>query len=240
MDGQLPYLKVTGPDGQTFEVELTKQRITIGRLAGRNDISLAPDPQQLVTRLVHCALEKTSAGWWVVDNGSVNRTFVSNGKEMNIVEGRTPIGDGEAICILGQLSESGDPIYWQLNFHDPMSTRKLMIIPPEEYLVYNWVQAKLFRVNHYHREEIDNLRPQEHKLVRYMDQRNRANGYAPVMCTYEELLDAVWGEEAFGHTEADINRLVWELRKKIEPDSKEPLFLETVRGLGYRLVSRAA
>jgi hypothetical protein len=239
MDRQLPYLEVTGPDGQTFEVELSKERMTIGRLAGRNDVSLEPDPQQLVTRLVHCALERTSANWWVVDNGSVNRTFVRSGTEMKVVEGREPIGDGKAICILGRLPESGEPVYWQLNFHDPMKTRPLMIIPPEEYLVYSWVQARLFRVNHLNREEVYDLRPQEHKLIRYMDQRNRANDYAPVMCTYEELMDAVWGEDAFGHTEADINRLVWELRKKIEPDHKEPRFLETVRGLGYRLVSRA-
>ena len=81
------------------------------------------------------------------------------------------------------------------------------------------------------------LRPQEHKLIRYMDQRNRANGNVPVMCTYEELLVAVWGEEPY-HTEAEINRLVWELRQKLEPDSKNPQFLETVRGMGYRLVTR--
>jgi hypothetical protein len=28
-----------------------------------------------------------------------------------------------------------------------------------------------------------------------MDQHNRANGNVPVMCTYEELLGAIWGEE---------------------------------------------
>lgn len=32
-----------------------------------------------------------------------------------------------------------------------------------------------------------------------MDQRNRAKGNAPVMCTYEELIMAIWGEE-LGHT----------------------------------------
>jgi DNA-binding response OmpR family regulator len=58
------------------------------------------------------------------------------------------------------------------------------------------------------------------------------------MCTYDELIKAIWGEEDFGHTENEINRLVWELRQKVEPDQKEPRFLETVRGLGYRLVTR--
>ena len=71
-----------------------------------------------------------------------------------------------------------------------------------------------------------------------MDQRNRRNGFVPVMCTYDELIEAVWDDDAYGHTEADINRLVWELRKKIEMDAKEPRFLETVRGLGYRLITQ--
>jgi len=39
------------------------------------------------------------------------------------------------------------------------------------------------------------------------------------------------------HTEAEINHLIWELRRKIEIDAKDPQFLETVRGLGYRLVT---
>ena len=67
-----------------------------------------------------------------------------------------------------------------------------------------------------------------------MDQRNRANGNVPVMCTYEELIAAVWGDE-IGHTETEVNHLVWRLRKKIELDPKDPQFLQTVSGLGYRL-----
>ncbi len=53
------------------------------------------------------------------------------------------------------------------------------------------------------------------------------------MCTYDELIEAVWGDEP-GHTETEVNHLVWSLRKKIELD-KEPKFLQTVSGLGYRL-----
>ncbi len=60
-------------------------------------------------------------------------------------------------------------------------------------------------------------------------------GFKPV-CTYEELLLAIWGEEP-NHLESEVNHLIWELRKKLEPDPKEPKFLETVRGLGYRLVT---
>lgn len=240
MTNQLPYLEVTGPDGHRFEIDLTKERMTIGRLPQYNDISLEPDPQSLITRLAHCAIERAGGGWWVVDNGSVNRTFVEWGKTMKVIEGREPINDGAVICILGELPESGDPVYWRLAFHDPLQTRRFQTVPAEDHLEYDWVQAKLFRVSDRIKDEIDNLRPQEHKLIRYMDQRNRANGYVPVMCSYDELITAVWGEEEYGRSEADINRLVWELRQKIETDQKEPRFLETVRGLGYRLVTRAS
>jgi hypothetical protein len=87
------------------------------------------------------------------------------------------------------------------------------------------------------REEIKNLRPQEHKLIRYMDQRNRANKNALVLCSYDELISAIWGDES-GHVEAEVNRLVWELRQKIEPDVDAPCFLQNVKGLGYRLVTQ--
>jgi DNA-binding response OmpR family regulator len=70
-----------------------------------------------------------------------------------------------------------------------------------------------------------------------MGQRNRADGQVPVMCTFEELLAAVWGEEPL-HTEGDVTHLIYELRQKLEPNPKEPQFLQVVRGLGYRLVTR--
>jgi DNA-binding response OmpR family regulator len=72
-----------------------------------------------------------------------------------------------------------------------------------------------------------------------MDQRNRANGNVPVMCGYEELMVAIWGDAA-GHTETEVNHVIWELRQKIEPQPNQPQFLQTVKGLGYRLETRAS
>jgi len=40
------------------------------------------------------------------------------------------------------------------------------------------------------------------------------------MCGHDELVEAIWGDDAYGHAEADINRLVWELRGKIERDAR--------------------
>lgn len=237
MDRLLPFLEVEGPDGQQSSVDLTKDRVTIGRFREFNDVALEPDPQQLVRRKVHCAVESDSQGWWVVDNGSVNRTFVRRGPTIEVVHGRAPLTDGDIIRILGRLTETGEPIYWELTFRDPLGTRPAGYAPRLAYLEYDWIQAKLFRIDGPYRQEIGDLRPQEHKLIRYMDQRNRANGHVPVLCTYEELIAAIWGEEV-AHTEAEVNRLVWELRQKFERDPKDPQFLQTVRGLGYRLETR--
>ena len=52
------------------------------------------------------------------------------------------------------------------------------------------------------------------------------------------LCTPIWGEESH-HTETEVNHLIWELCKKLAPDPKEPKFLETVRGLGYHLVTRS-
>ncbi len=45
-------------------------------------------------------------------------------------------------------------------------------------------------------------------------------------------------DEAFNHGEAEIARIVWGLRRKIELEQGEPQLLQTVRGLGYRLATR--
>jgi hypothetical protein len=235
-DALFPYLEVTGPGGEHFRVEITSERVTIGRYKQFNDVALDPDPQQLVTRKVHCVVERDRRGWWVLDNGSVNRTFLRRGEEMQVVQGQAALHEGECICILGRLAEGKEPRYWELTFHDPQATKEgLGHAAGEAFLEYDWLQARLFRVTSEARQEIVPLRPQEHKLIRYMDHRNRGNGGIPVMCSYEDLLTAIWGEEP--HTEADINHLVWELRRKIETDYKNPHFLETVRGLGYRLMT---
>jgi hypothetical protein len=235
----LPFFDVYGPDNEHFTVDLTKDRMTIGRFELYNDIALEPDPQQLVTRKVHCTIERDMDGWWVVDNGSVNGTFLQREDVMVQVDGRALLAEGDSICILGKLTEGGEPVYWKLAFSDPMGTRPAgqRRSPLSGYLEYDWLQAKLFHIEGSSRQEIANLRPQEHKLIRYMDQRNRSNGNMPVMCTFEELQTALWGDEVL-HTEAEINYVIFGLRKKLEPDQKRPQFLETVRGLGYRLVTR--
>ena len=66
-----------------------------------------------------------------------------------------------------------------------------------------------------------------------MVERNAAAGGVPVLCTHDELMGAVWADEPM-HTREELAKLVWELRKKLEPFDAGRL-IENERGLGYRL-----
>ena len=51
--------------------------------------------------------------------------------------------------------------------------------------------------------------------------------------TRETLLDRIWGYEYFGETRT-VDVHIRHLRLKIEDDDKNPIYIETVRGMGYR------
>jgi two-component system, OmpR family, alkaline phosphatase synthesis response regulator PhoP len=51
--------------------------------------------------------------------------------------------------------------------------------------------------------------------------------------TRDEILNAVWGYDCI-FTERSIDRFVTTLRDKIEPKSANPVFIHTIRGIGYK------
>ncbi len=53
------------------------------------------------------------------------------------------------------------------------------------------------------------------------------------MLTRDQLLDEIWGYEYYGETRT-VDVHIRYLRKKIEDDQEK--YIETVRGVGYRLV----
>jgi DNA-binding response OmpR family regulator len=55
--------------------------------------------------------------------------------------------------------------------------------------------------------------------------------------THNAIIDHVWGPE--GADRDMLRQVVHRLRNKIEPDSSEPIYIETVPGLGYGLSSHA-
>ena len=52
--------------------------------------------------------------------------------------------------------------------------------------------------------------------------------------TRRRLFDTVWGPDFFGDERA-LDVYIRLLRKKIEPDPDRPIYIRTVRGVGYRL-----
>ncbi len=67
----------------------------------------------------------------------------------------------------------------------------------------------------------------EFRLLEYLA-RHRGRVF-----TRDQLLDAVWKESAFV-TPRSIDVYVRRLREKIEPDPRNPRYLKTLRGIGYR------
>ena len=86
------------------------------------------------------------------------------------------------------------------------------------------------------RNEI-HVRPQVHRLVGFMAERNAASAGGPVLCTHDELMTAVWGDEPM-HTSTELARLFWELRRALEPLGATDVVVNE-RGRGYRLVTCA-
>jgi DNA-binding response OmpR family regulator len=71
------------------------------------------------------------------------------------------------------------------------------------------------------------LTTKEFRLLEFFLQRS---GRA---LTRDSILDAVWGDDVIV-TDRSVDRCVTTLRGKIEPDPHNPIFIRTIREIGYR------
>ena len=222
---------VSGPGGaEPATVDLSGERVTVGRLPELNDIALEPDPEHLVSRAEHCVFERTGDVWSVGDGGGVNGTFVRRGSDLKQVFDRMPLRNGDVVCVLASIPHQESPLYFELAFEtsaDSQATRAALAeAAAGDCLSYDADEARLVLVQSGERHEL-HIRAQAHKLARYMAER------APALCTHEELMHAVWGDEPM-HSREELAKLVWELRKELEPYGAGHL-IENERRLGYRL-----
>lgn len=105
-------------------------------------------------------------------------------------------------------------------------------------LEYDWDGGVAWVVKGGSRSEVGGLRPQEHRVLRHMAWRNREAGGAAVLCSYGELIGAVWGDDPHvPHTRDELARVVYEVRRRLGRVAGGAPLVETVRGLGYRLRS---
>ncbi|HIP71130.1 MAG TPA: winged helix family transcriptional regulator, partial [Anaerolineae bacterium] len=73
------------------------------------------------------------------------------------------------------------------------------------------------------------LTPLENRLLHYL-MSNSSH-----ILTTEALISQVWGAE--GGDRDMLRQLVRRLRRKIEPDPSQPIYIETVPGHGYGLIA---
>jgi FHA domain len=214
--------------GEHTTVELSGERVTVGRLPEINDIALEPDQELLVTREAHCTFEREGAHWFVVDGGSINGTFLRRRGDLHRVTERAALHDGDVVCVLASAEDPDHKRFFELEFQlvgDSQATRPA-VQTIGACLSYEPDEARLVLVTGAERHEIE-IRAQAHKLVRYMAERS------PALCTHDELMEAVWGDEPM-HSREELAKLFWELRKKLEPFGAEDL-VENERRRGYRL-----
>ena len=244
MNEEYPFLEVTKPDGMQYTIDLenliakqtTKEiNISIGRQSD-NHIVLS-DPEKKISRH-HCSLQYKNNRWWIVDRGSANGTFLQREIDQPEIDVRSEdaiaLRSGDYILILGELDFSGQPIFWRLEFIDPGETSQVSSMQAVHTLEYSLRGKTLYR-NIARRRDSISLGEQERCLIDYMSRKNHQNNDQPVICEYDELIQAVWQNDTFGRDRKTINHLVWRLRDKIELDSGEPQFLKTIKGRGYRL-----
>lgn len=78
------------------------------------------------------------------------------------------------------------------------------------------------------KEEALTFTPKEFELLLYL-----AQNLGRVL-SRDQLLSAVWNYDFAGDTRiVDVH--VSHLREKIEPDTKKPVYIKTIRGLGYKM-----
>lgn len=90
----------------------------------------------------------------------------------------------------------------------------VLTVHPEQYIAY------------LNKEELEFTPKEFELLVYFMQNKNR-------VLSRDQLLSAVWNYDFAGDTRiVDVH--VSHLREKIEENTKKPLFIKTVRGIGYK------
>jgi hypothetical protein len=151
-------------------------------------------------------------GWrrMLEDQDSTNGTYL-NGE---LVRAPVELRDGDRIKI-------GDVVFV---FHDPDITYRDSPIPALEVDV----AAGVVRVD---REPVS-LSPKEFALLVCL------HDHCGEVCSKDDIARAVWPEYEDDVYDYQVENLVRRLRTKIEPDPTDPQMIQTVRGLGYKLVAR--
>ncbi len=108
-----------------------------------------------------------------------------------------------------------------------MGTNKINNRIEENIIVYNPFKIDLYSRKFYKDNKELELTPTEYSIIKlFIENPGRA-------FTRNDILNLVWGYDFMGDTKiVDVN--IRRIRAKIEDNSSEPRFIETVWGIGYR------
>lgn len=81
-----------------------------------------------------------------------------------------------------------------------------------------------------HKNELVNLTTREFDILYFM-----ASNPGCVF-SHRQIYEAVWKKEYYRDT-ANITAHIGHIRKKIEPDTRHPIYIKTVHGVGYKFSS---
>lgn len=97
----------------------------------------------------------------------------------------------------------------------------------EEKIVVDYLEINYLRRTVTIKDELVELSYKEFELL-YLLAKNRG-----IVFTRDNLLEKVWGYDYIGETRT-VDVHVSNLRKKIEQDESCPIYIKTVRGMGYK------
>jgi DNA-binding response OmpR family regulator len=76
------------------------------------------------------------------------------------------------------------------------------------------------------RGQVVDLTPTEYRLLVYLAYN------AGRVLTYNQILESVWGP-GYDESLSNVKLYIWYLRRKIESDPADPVYIQTQRGVGY-------
>jgi len=179
-----------------------------------NRIGRSVDSQIVITSKrvsrEHAVISPAGRSWMLDDLNSANGTFLNEERVLAPVV----IRDGDKISI-------GDV---EFTFHDPEATIRDDLFPELEVDL----PAGVVRID---RKKVD-LSPKEFALITYLHE------HLGEVCSKDDISAAVWPEYQGEVYDYQIENLIRRLRTKLEPDPANPQILLTIRGLGYKLITR--
>ncbi|MCB8988188.1 MAG: response regulator transcription factor [Ardenticatenaceae bacterium] len=226
---------------------------------------LLVDDEKMITGPLARKLRESGYRVLVADNGRIALELAAGEKpDVVVLDVLMPEMDGWEVCralrktspvpilMLTALSDEVDRILGlELGADDyltkPFSTRELLARirallrrvaldqtqpKPSGELTAGPLRLELDTRRAYKNDQELTLRYKEFELLSLLLHR------AGQVVTRAELFDEVWGTDWLGDTRTLDVHIRW-LREKIEENPSDPQFIQTVRGIGYRLVAPA-